>query len=71
MKTLKMIGEYLVAGILLLLFMASLVLLTSTNDMLVFIGAGMLCTLICLGLLTKLIAEKVEERKCHGRSKMF
>lgn len=62
MNTLKLIGEHLIAGVLLISFAICLVMITSTNDSIVLTGTVGLIILICLCLVGRLIIELVERR---------
>lgn len=66
MNTIKLIGEHLIAGVLLISFAICLVMLTSTDDSIVLTGAVGLIILICLCLVGRLIIELVERRYSDG-----
>ena len=63
MNTLKLIGEHLIVGVLLISFAICLIMITSTDDTIVLTGAVGLIILIGLCLVGRLIIELVERRK--------
>ncbi len=66
MNNIKLIGEHLIAGVLLISFAICLIMLTSTDDSIVLTGAVGLIILICLCLVGHLLIELVERRYSDG-----
>lgn len=66
MNTLKLIGEHLIAGVLLISFAICLIMITSTDDSMALTGAVGLIILIGLCLVGRLIIELVERRYSDG-----
>lgn len=63
MNTLKLIGEHLIAGVLLIAIAICLIMMTSTDDSMVLTGSVGLIILIGLCLVVRLTIELIERRK--------